>query len=251
MSRADGPARAPSLVVRALRFGLKQVERPFRGVGRGLRWHLFPYLRSCYLTLRYVDEWSEFPAVRLLGPFPFRIYKEPGAQLSIRKTLRVNFFPGANTTSMLYLCRNARLEVQGTFEIGEDVRINLGPRARLEIGGRKHHTFSGMPGRCTVYVKERMRIGEDAGFSWKTLAMDSDWHPLDGKLESLYTEIGDHVWICPNAHVLKGARLGADCIVATGSVVLAGEYAPKSLVAGTPAKRIGTAPEWRFEWNEP
>jgi carbonic anhydrase/acetyltransferase-like protein (isoleucine patch superfamily) len=40
------------------------------------------------------------------------------------------------------------------------------------------------------------------------------------------------------AVVLNGATVGAECLVAAGSVVLEGaEFEPRSLVAGVPAKR--------------
>jgi acetyltransferase-like isoleucine patch superfamily enzyme len=236
--------------VRALSRGLAETERPFRAVGRGLRWHLLPYLRSCYLTLRYVDNWSQFPAIRVLGPFRFRVYKERRGQLNIHGQLRVNFFPGANTASMLYIAEGARIQVENTFEVGENVRINLARRALLEIGGQGDTHYSGMTNNCTVYVKRRVRIGKDAVLAWKTLVMDSDWHPTNGRLEALDTEVGDNTWVCPNAHVLKGARIGRDSVVATGAVVLAGEHKPKSLLAGMPAKRIAQAPDWRYEWYE-
>ncbi|MEA3143505.1 MAG: hypothetical protein QOG31_829 [Thermoplasmata archaeon] len=247
---AMGQPRPPNLAVRALRFGLTQAERPFRALGRGLRWRLLPYLRSCYLTLRYVDAWTEFPAIRVRGPFHFRVTKEVDARLAIRGQFRVNFFPGATTPSMLYLGKRSRLAVEGTFEVGENVRINLAQDAVLEIGGQGAASYSGMTNNCTVYVKRRVRIGKDAVLAWKTLVMDSDWHPTNGKLEAFDTEVGDNTWVCPNAHVLKGARIGRDSIVATGAVVLRGAYPDKSLLAGMPAKRIAEAPDWRYEWYE-
>jgi serine acetyltransferase len=52
--------------------------------------------------------------------------------------------------------------------------------------------------------------------------------------------IGDDVWIGANCSVLKGARIGDGCIVATGSVVTRGEYPANSILAGNPARVIKT-----------
>jgi acetyltransferase-like isoleucine patch superfamily enzyme len=52
--------------------------------------------------------------------------------------------------------------------------------------------------------------------------------------------IGDDVWIGANCTILKGARIGNGCIVATGAVVLGGDYPDRSLIAGNPAKAVKT-----------
>lgn len=51
--------------------------------------------------------------------------------------------------------------------------------------------------------------------------------------------IEDYVWIGSRAIILPGVRLGHGCVVAAGSVVRK-DVAPMSIVAGMPAKEIGT-----------
>lgn len=51
-------------------------------------------------------------------------------------------------------------------------------------------------------------------------------------------EIGDDVWVGANSTILKGAKIGNGCIIATGSVVLGGVYPDRSLIAGNPARVI-------------
>jgi acetyltransferase-like isoleucine patch superfamily enzyme len=52
------------------------------------------------------------------------------------------------------------------------------------------------------------------------------------------TVIGDDVWIGAGAVILGGARIGAGAVIAAGAVVR-GEVAPREIVGGVPARRIG------------
>ena len=55
--------------------------------------------------------------------------------------------------------------------------------------------------------------------------------------------IGDNVWFGENVTVLKGARIGNDCIIGINSVVM-GEIPDGSVAAGCPAKVISTLDEY-------
>jgi acetyltransferase-like isoleucine patch superfamily enzyme len=52
-------------------------------------------------------------------------------------------------------------------------------------------------------------------------------------------KIGDHVWIGSRAMILPGATVGEGAVVAAGAVVT-GDVAPWTVVAGVPARPIGT-----------
>lgn len=52
--------------------------------------------------------------------------------------------------------------------------------------------------------------------------------------------IGNGVWIGANAFVMPGAYIGDHCIVAAGSVVAGKAIEPYSVVAGNPARKIGS-----------
>ena len=50
--------------------------------------------------------------------------------------------------------------------------------------------------------------------------------------------IGDHVWIAYRAIILPGVKIGDGAVVAAGAVVT-GDVEPYSIVAGSPARKIG------------
>ena len=126
-----------------------------------------------------------------------------------------------------------------------------------------------MLGDIRIAARTGIRIGKRFISSWNVFIQDFDPHPPDPELRGRQVEaicsgfrpryapvpfperidwafpgsaieIGDDVWVGANCTILKGARIGSGSIVATGAVVLAGEYPPRSLIAGNPAKVVKT-----------
>lgn len=122
-------------------------------------------------------------------------------------------------------------------------------------------------GEARIYARDHITLGDRIVTSWNVFIQDFDPHPVDpvlrGKQMVRMTRafrprygaakpqpelpwafptapihIGSDVWLGANVTVLKGARIGDGCIVATGSVVTAGEYPPRSIIAGAPARVV-------------
>jgi len=256
-SRAKSrPTAPPAPKPHRLRIAvMADIERPFRWASRGFLDRFVPWLRSCYVSLRYVDEAAHFPSIRFVGRHSrLRIDKRPGARLVLRSPVEVDYrHPGRQATSSLTLLANSRMVVDGPFHIGEDVRVLLAPWAVLEVAVPAPYpepiSYTGFMGRCIVQVKRHCTIGANTGLSWYGEIMDSDWHPVDGRIDAQPIRIGRHVWIAPGVKILKGANVGDDCVIARNSVVVAGEYAPRTFLAGTPATVRGPARTWRYEWS--
>jgi alpha-1,3-rhamnosyltransferase len=252
------PAGAPAPALRAHDrrvAALALAERPLRWLSRGLLDRAIPWLRSRYVSLRYVDESTTFPSIRFVGRHSrLHILKRPGARLVLHSPIEVDYrHPGRQAASSLTLLAGSRMVVDRPFHIGEDVRVLLGPGAVLEVAVRGPHpepiSYSGFMGRCIVQVKDHCVIGANTGLSWGGEIMDSDWHPVDGRIDAQPIHVGRHVWIAPGCKILKGAHVGDDCIIARNSVVLGGAYPAKTFIAGTPATARGPARTWRYEWS--
>ena len=98
----------------------------------------------------------------------------------------------------------------------------------------------------------KITIGKDCLFSAKVIMRNSDTHSILDEHEKRTnpardTVIGDRVWIGYGANVLKGCRIGDDCIIGTQSVV-AGVTAPNGcVIAGVPAKIVKQGVHWTKE----
>ena len=116
-----------------------------------------------------------------------------------------------------------------------------GPEARIILGEGVE-----LSGTSITARSQTIRIGRHAMLAPNCIITDSDFHaqwpPERRHLDPGYendapVHIGDHVWIGLNCIILKGVTIGEGAIVGAGSVVTH-DVAPRTLVAGTPARFI-------------
>jgi acetyltransferase-like isoleucine patch superfamily enzyme len=210
----------------------------------------FLWMYAAYLTLRYVDKYSQFPAFKFNGKVKVKIVKGLYSQLNIGKRLIFENWLNGNTVTTITLRNHASMNIANEFVLGDGIRIFVSSGGYLVIKGKKNEPFSGITADSVVMVKKYVELGEDALIAWNTFITDCDWHGVEGKQAVKDTIIKDHVWLGVGAKVLKGAVLESECIVTTNSVVLQGVYPSKSLIGGNPAKILKqNAPAWSHEMH--
>ncbi|RZG76958.1 acyltransferase [Acinetobacter sp. WCHAc060025] len=167
--------------------------------------------------------------LKVLGYLPY--FKTPkNGKVFLGENVVLNSDFKRTNTALTYRCK---------FVTGYDGVIKIG----------KHTMLNGV---CIVSY-ENVEIGEECQIASSTIISDTDFHPVEPTLRSKQVKgenfpfssvgkkaikIGNNVWIGWNCTILKGVVIGDDCIVAAGSVVLAGSYPKGSLIAGNPAKVI-------------
>ena len=127
---------------------------------------------------------------------------------------------GARKSKNLRLHRHIRAIQYGRISIGDNTYINrnvlLDGRSGLEIGSN-------------VDIGEYVKI-------WSLEHNPNDEnHSSRGEK----TIIEDHVWIAPWSMIMPGVRIGRGAVVGGGSVVTK-DVPPLAIVAGAPARIIGT-----------
>ena len=113
------------------------------------------------------------------------------------------------------------------------------PQAEVKIGN--HGSIGGL----TINCHDRVTIG-DRFISAKTLVQDSFFHYTDEVKSKLKNcgwckagpiVIGNNVWLGAQSYVLKGTKLGTDCVVSNGSVCFEKMINEFQLCACNPVKR--------------
>lgn len=109
--------------------------------------------------------------------------------------------------------------------------------------------FTAIRPNVTLTAAERIEIGPNVVIAAFTTLVDSDHTWGAGNRSVLYNpvetapiRVGEGTWIGERVAVLRGADIGAFCIIASNSVVR-GEIPPYSVVAGIPAKVVGSTRE--------
>jgi acetyltransferase-like isoleucine patch superfamily enzyme len=143
---------------------------------------------------------------------------------------------------------------RGELVLGDYVRFNgkisiafaasFVPNPRLSIGD-----FSDIGHNASFVVGREIRIGAHVQIASDVSFRDSSGHASDPArrkagappdVDDIKTIIvHDNVWIGAGALILPGSEIGEGSIVAARSVV-SGAVAPNTVVAGNPARRVGT-----------
>lgn len=98
----------------------------------------------------------------------------------------------------------------------------------------------------TIYSRKSIEIGDHCKIGANTKIIDNDFHSLNPEQRIIDDEkdikskeiiIGKNVFIGCNSIILKGTKLGDNCIVGAGSVV-SGEFETDCVIAGNPARVI-------------
>ena len=142
----------------------------------------------------------------------------------------------------LWMGENSCLESRG-FTMYEGAAIVVFEGGKLTLG-RHSYMNSGLI-QCATSIS----IGDNCAIAGDVLIQDTDFHPMldESGEERVFSKpiiIGNHVWICAKATILKGVTIGDGSVVAAGAVVTK-DVPAYSLVGGNPARVIKQNISWK------
>ena len=141
---------------------------------------------------------------------------------------------------------NGNITIDTPCILGPGSKIISEKNSKLVIGAHFNNTA-----KVTISNRGNIIIGRDCLLSWNTWICDTDFHHIiDMNLQTEShpngtTKIGNHVWICSNSAVIKGAEIPNGCIVATGAIVNKAFIEENCLLAGVTAVEKKHHISWR------
>lgn len=181
--------------------------------------------------------------------YKFNIKKSKNSILEIKGKVRLESFLGAEDVSSIILNEGSKLTIHGDFDLGSGVKIALSKNARLEIGGKKFESGSGITANTIILCNRSIIIGYDFICSWDVFISDFDSHLIEGSMPQKDVVIGNHVWIGQGSKILKGTTLEDGGIIASGAIVLSGNYKKNTLYGGIPAVELKKNIYWKRDLN--
>lgn len=126
--------------------------------------------------------------------------------------------------------RNAKLILGKLVRARSGTRIKVREGAEIQIGDNTSFNYG-----CIVISHEKIIIGKDVQFGPNVFIYDHD-HDFrvenglkDLKYKTSPVVIGDNVWIGANTVILRGTKIGNNCVIGAGSVIK-GEYLDNSII---------------------
>jgi acetyltransferase-like isoleucine patch superfamily enzyme len=144
-----------------------------------------------------------------------------------------------------------------SLEKGGQIKLGKGIHARRNVvieamSGGKIEIGDGcfFNNGCMIVGKEKITIGEKTSFGPNVFIYDHDHDTnrspdTENTYKSSPVEIGKRVWIGANTVILRGTRIGDNCVVGAGSVI-SGEYEPNTVIIqkrSTELKKVCTGTE--------
>lgn len=161
---------------------------------------------------------------------------------------------GTRLTSGLIEIRDHRsaIKIGARCSIAGQLRLRA-DNTRLMIGDET----TMMGAQITLHEAGTIQLGRDCMLSGNIKMDVSDMHSIldvaTGRRinppEDI--EIGNHVWIAQGVQILKGSKIGDDCMIGAHALVL-GDIPAGSVAAGAPARVLRSGITWdrrRLPWK--
>lgn len=138
--------------------------------------------------------------------------------------------------SMVSPLTEITLDKGGQLEIGENFKMRDGAKIRIRKGAVcKIGKNASVNSHNMIVCHNKVIIGNDVQFSPNVQIYDHDHNyrveggVKVGKYKTTPIVIGDNVWVGANTVILRGSKIGNNCVIGAGCIVR-GEYPDGSLI---------------------
>ncbi|MFV8063355.1 acyltransferase [Streptococcus pluranimalium] len=168
--------------------------------------------------------------VRAMIDLPTAMMKKGFLKLCHKDLFIISGVSFISPLSEMTVEKDAKVTIGKYFRQRSQSRIRVRKNATLELGDNISLNHG-----CMIVTRDTIKIGDGVQFGPNVLLYDHD-HDYkaiggisSGKYKTQPIEIGGNVWLGAGVIVLKGSKIGANSVVAAGSIVR-GEFPENSLI---------------------
>ncbi|MDD3392077.1 MAG: acyltransferase [Bacilli bacterium] len=124
--------------------------------------------------------------------------------------------PLMNCSFRLVIKKGAKVIIGSNMRSRDDINIRVYNSGILEIGNNVFFNDN-----CSINCQKKITIGNGCIFGQNVLIFDHDHDYRRNILDFVRKEvvIGNNVWVGANVVILKGVKIGDNCVIAAGSIV--------------------------------
>lgn len=139
-------------------------------------------------------------------------------------------------TNLISPFTKIELDKKGSLDLGRFIKIRSGSKIQVRSGANvKIGDYTFLNHGCMVVSHEKISIGKNVQIGPNVLIYDHDhdYNSIHGlkvlKYKTSPIVIGENVWIGANTVILRGTKIGNNCVIGAGSVVK-GEFPDNTII---------------------
>lgn len=171
-----------------------------------------------------------------LFPSPYcALSLDKSAKIKLEGPLRLGIkrIASSRFETRLLMEKNTILIVKKEFHLGYGSNLEIYEGGKLEWGS------GGCSSEVVISCGEHITVGDHVSLARGTTIRDTNGHiiAITGFRKTRPVHIGNHVWICSNASIMPGVKIGDGAIVGAMSLVCQ-SVRHHTLVSGNPARYV-------------
>jgi acetyltransferase-like isoleucine patch superfamily enzyme/coenzyme F420-reducing hydrogenase beta subunit len=204
-----------------------------------------PLWQFFYLNFLHPAIHTNWKEGHLLYPSPYCVFDiAHNANIQVHGVILCGNkkFKKSKLESRFLFDQGSKVTFKGNFRFGYGCDVEVFPHAELILGADSGGNLG-----LTLICGKKIQIGSHTFYGRDVSIRDHNGGHIiaqQGFKDTNPVTIGDMCWICSEAKIMPGVKIGDGTIVGSNSIVIS-PLPPRVLVSGSPAKIIDTDISWK------
>lgn len=147
----------------------------------------------------------------IIGIIQVLVYK-----VIYNKRIKISSIPKINKGAKFAIKKGSKIHIGKGLRCRNNFSVRVYDSGILKIGNNCFFNDN-----CSINCRENIKIGDNFQCGQNVLIFDNDhdYRNSMSKYKTSKVEIGNNVWCGCNVVILRGVKIGDNCVIAAGSIV--------------------------------